>query len=327
VRSRPTRGGEHGPSITARRYVEGATEAEEVDLDAERAALLDDRQVLWVDVDGRQAPGELGQLLGLGDVFVELPDEEGIRFREGSIRLTVTGLLDEPGDPQPVVVHLVAGPNVVASLHDGRVRGLADPIDAIAGDPRFGRLGGGVFTGLLLEGMLAGYRAEAERIGRVIDDLDEQALRERRPTELIDELVEVRHQVALLRRGLFGQQPVFNSLVRPIEGDRKNPVGQPGPELLDLLERMLQTVDQLREQLVGSFDIIQGRTAQHTNDVVRVLTVVSAVLLPSVVVAGVMGMNFKVGLFEEPSNFFVVVGAMALLAVVILVVARVRGWL
>ncbi|MGZ8475365.1 MAG: pyruvate, phosphate dikinase, partial [Candidatus Limnocylindria bacterium] len=38
------------------------------------------------------------------------------------------------------------------------------------------------------------------------------------------------------------------------------------------------------------------------------LTLASIVLLPSVVVAGVMGMNFKVGLFDEPNLFWVMVG-------------------
>jgi magnesium transporter len=42
------------------------------------------------------------------------------------------------------------------------------------------------------------------------------------------------------------------------------------------------------------------RTAQRTNDTMRLLTLASVILLPSVVLAGVMGMNFKVGLFEDP---------------------------
>jgi magnesium transporter len=323
--SRPQLG--DGPTITARRYVEGATEAEQVEISTGLPPSLEDHQLLWIDVDGEQAPPELGGIVELGNALAVLPDEESIRFRDDTVRLTVTGLLDNHDGPRSVLVHLVAARNVVVSLHDGPVRGLADPIEAIAGDPRFGRLGGGVFAGLLLEGMLAGYRAEVERIGRLIDELDDRALRERRPSVLIDDLVHVRHQVGLLRRGLFGQQPVFNSLVRAIDGERPNPVGQPQPELLERLERLLQAVEQLREQLVGSFDIMQGRMAQHTNDVVRVLTVVSSVLLPAVVVAGVMGMNFKIGLFDEPGNFYVVVGAMGLLATAILVLARIRGWL
>jgi magnesium transporter len=70
-----------------------------------------------------------------------------------------------------------------------------------------------------------------------------------------------------------------------------------------------------------------GRLAQRSNDVVKVLTILSAILLPSVVLAGVMGMNFKAGFFDEPSNFFVVLGVMAAMSGIILGIARWRRWL
>jgi magnesium transporter len=70
-----------------------------------------------------------------------------------------------------------------------------------------------------------------------------------------------------------------------------------------------------------------GRSAQRANDVMKALTLVSAVFLPAVVLAGVMGMNFKVAFFDDPNNFFIVVGAMAVIAVGLLVVAKWRRWI
>jgi Mg2+ and Co2+ transporter CorA len=68
-------------------------------------------------------------------------------------------------------------------------------------------------------------------------------------------------------------------------------------------------------------------TAQRTNDIMRLLTWVSVTLLPAAVLAGVMGMNFHVGLFDNPNMFWVVVGLMVLLALTTLVLARRRDWL
>ena len=79
--------------------------------------------------------------------------------------------------------------------------------------------------------------------------------------------------------------------------------------------------------LIGTFDVHMTRTAQRTNDVMRVLTLASVVLLPAVVVAGVMGMNFKVGFFDDPDSFWIVVGVMIVLAITTIVVARWRRWL
>ncbi len=40
-----------------------------------------------------------------------------------------------------------------------------------------------------------------------------------------------------------------------------------------------------------------------------------------------MGMNFKAPFFDDPGNFLLVIAAMAVLAVLILGVARLRHWI
>jgi Mg2+ and Co2+ transporter CorA len=59
----------------------------------------------------------------------------------------------------------------------------------------------------------------------------------------------------------------------------------------------------------------------------RTLTLLSAVLLPAVVLGGIMGMNFKLGFFDDAANFWLVVGGMVALAATILGIARLRHWL
>jgi magnesium transporter len=85
------------------------------------------------------------------------------------------------------------------------------------------------------------------------------------------------------------------------------------------LERAIDGVDKARDLLVGSFDIYLGRSAQRSNDVMKTLTLVYAIAPPAIVLAGIMGMNFQLPFFERPENFWVVIGAMVLLAVGILV--------
>ena len=57
-----------------------------------------------------------------------------------------------------------------------------------------------------------------------------------------------------------------------------------------------------------------GRAAQDANETMKLLTLLSAVLLPAVVLAGVMGMNFDMPFFEDPTNFWVVLVAMGVFA-------------
>jgi Mg2+ and Co2+ transporter CorA len=59
----------------------------------------------------------------------------------------------------------------------------------------------------------------------------------------------------------------------------------------------------------------------------KALTILNAILLPAVVVAGVMGMNFKLGFFDQDTNFWVVLAAMLALATAIIGFSRWRGWI
>lgn len=104
-------------------------------------------------------------------------------------------------------------------------------------------------------------------------------------------------------------------------------LGEPWPGLLERLERVIDTVENARELLIGSFDVFMARHAERTNDIMKALTILNAVLLPAVVVAGVMGMNFRLGFFEDAANFWFVVLAMLALAVGILGFSRWRGWI
>jgi Mg2+ and Co2+ transporter CorA len=45
------------------------------------------------------------------------------------------------------------------------------------------------------------------------------------------------------------------------------------------------------------------------------------------VLAGIMGMNFKLGFFDDPSNVWIVIGSMVVFALAILAIARIRHWL
>ena len=97
-------------------------------------------------------------------------------------------------------------------------------------------------------------------------------------------------------------------------------------ELQSRLEEVVQAARDSRDAVVGSFDVLVARTGQRTNEIMKVLTLGTVLLLPGALIAGIMGMNFKLGIFEENSFFWVVLGLIAVLAAVTLVFARKRRW-
>lgn len=248
---------------------------------------------------------------------------------EDRIHLTVETLEPERDDPSKLVRHevdLIAGPNLVVSIHEGKIAALERFGNGLDGETRLGVLTAGDLLSSLVDEVLDGYFLIAEKIEREIDELDQRALNGARRDDILERIVGLRHRIGLVRRTLAPHRQALSTLALP-EMRAAELVGKPWPGLIDRLESAMDTIEALRDGLMGTFDIHMSRVSQRANDVMRTLTLLSAVLLPAVVLAGIMGMNFKLGFFEDTTNFWLVIVTMVSLAAGILALARSRGWL
>ena len=67
------------------------------------------------------------------------------------------------------------------------------------------------------------------------------------------------------------------------------------PFLRDLYEHLVETIDTteiLRDSVSGLLDLYLSSVSQRTNEIMRVLTVMSTIFIPLTFLVGVYGMNF-----------------------------------
>jgi Mg2+ and Co2+ transporter CorA len=294
---------------------------------------IGERQLLWVDVgaEGEERLGELGAVFGLAEDTVALLKEPSSTPRITAfpeyVHLTVSVLPDGSGE-KPEPLDLVAGHNYVLTVHQGPVALLDDFDDRIRGDTHLGELDAASFLASLLHGHVTSYFRIAHEIEGTIDRIDARALHPRSQGDLLEELVRVRHRIARVRRSITPHREVLAALSGPeMTMIAESSSSQHYQALMARLERAIETVENTRQLLIGSFDIFMSRTAKRTNDTMKVLALAAIILLPASVLGGIMGMNFKVDLFENAANFYLVIGAMGLIGVGVLVVARLRGWI
>ncbi len=304
-----------------------------VDLSSELVARLVDEQLLWVDLDVEDpdAVREAGATLKLPEKAIDGVLGEGdratldrfpdaLRLRLVAVQPTATHEALEP-----TIIDIVAARNRVLTVRRGEVPAFDRFVGGIHGPTRLGLLDAAGFVSALVDSVLAAFLEVVEDVEQRVDALDEQALRTADPEIFLEEVVRLRRRVARLRRALAPLRLAVAPLGRP---DLEIPgLGEPWPGLTDRLERVIDTVENARELLIGSFDVFMARHAERTNDIMMALTILNAILLPAAVVAGVMGMNFALGFFEDAANFWIVVALMLLMAGTILGVSRWRGWI
>ena len=303
----------------------------EVDLSAKKLRRIAADQLLWADVSdpSDEDLSTLETALGLRADELEAlrHDLRGPKLRslERSVAVTLLWLDDAAGE-EPVPLQALAGEGWVITRHAGRLDRLEHQRRQITDQREIGLLRPIDFLLAVLDWHVEGFRAAAEDLERQVDRLDEQALR--KDDDLLPRLVAMRRRIARVRRIATMHHDVYTELARPdfmpeLQADDAARVER----VTDRLERATAMIAQVREMLIGVFDVHMTRTAQRTNDIMRVLTLASVILLPAVVLAGIMGMNFRVWLFDDPNLFWLVIGAMVAMAVTTLVVARWRGWL
>ena len=155
--------------------------------------------------------------------------------------------------------------------------------------------------------MLGSYSAAFERIEHRLEEFDVEAMRgNAEGSDYIERLIEMRKEVGKLRRALAAHRSALVSLTHPeLEALGDNDSGERFASLLRRFESTVQEARDAREAIVGSFDVLIARSGHRMNEIMKVLTLTSVILLPGALIAGVMGMNFKVGLFDEPMLFWV----------------------
>jgi magnesium transporter len=151
------------------------------------------------------------------------------------------------------------------------------------------------------------------------------------PKEAADDLtrlVELRRTIGTLRRALSPHREVVVSLSHPeLDSLSSEESAHRFAELERRVTEALEAAREAKESTFGSFDLLATRIGLRTNDIMKALTLVTVILLPATVLGGIMGMNFQVGLFDRAWIYWVVIGVMLSIAVVVLSVARARDWI
>ena len=274
------------------------------------------------------------------EVF-EFSDEQAHRLREPPNRaslldsgehmhVTLHVASGEGGDPVLRPVECVLGPNWVVTAHEAEIEVLEEFRERAEGGGQVGALDSPSFVAAVVDWVVTSYFRAFEEVESELEELDAKVMSDI-PKDVSDDLarlVELRRSIGTLRRALTPHREIIGALAHP-ELDLLSTEAS-AARFAALENRVAQAVDAAREakdSTRGSFDLLVARIGQRTNDIMKLLTLVTVILLPASVLAGIMGMNFKLGFFDLTWMFWTVIAAMFAVAVLVLSVARSRRWI
>ena len=309
-------------------------QVEHLDDLGDRPKRLRGGKLLWVDVDRKSEEDahRVAEAFGLDSATRERLADSNDRpvFDDHGRYIHVTTYAPDEGDEgELIALECVVAENWVITAHDDPIPVLKEFAARVSGSGDTGSLDGPGFLAALLEWVLGSYSAAFERIEQRLEEFDIEAMRgDAEGSKDIERLIEMRKQVGKLRRALAAHRSALVSLTHPeLEALGDNKSGERFASLLSRFESTVQEARDAREAIVGSFDVLIARGGHRTNEIMKVLTLASVILLPGALIAGVMGMNFKVGLFDEPMLFWAVLAVIVLIAPVTIALAKLWRWI
>lgn len=99
-------------------------------------------------------------------------------------------------------------------------------------------------------------------------------------------------------------------------------------DIYDHLERHLAKMDNLKESISNLLGVQMNINTQNLNEIMKFLTVISTILLPANLIAGIFGMNFvKIPLLHSSSGPIFAVISMFVIALTMIIYFKHRRWL
>ena len=166
-----------------------------------------------------------------------------------------------------------------------------------------------------------------ECVGDALEEMEDELLAT--PTRAcIARLHEYRRMLVHLRRAVWPERDLINTLLHDESGLVSKHTKVFLRDAYDHAVRIMDLVESYRDLTASMLDLYLSSVSQRTNEIMRVLTVISAIFIPLTFVAGVYGMNFDyMPELKQPWGYAACLGLMLAIATGQVLFFKRKGWL
>ncbi len=165
-----------------------------------------------------------------------------------------------------------------------------------------------------------------DKIGHKLDSLEDDVF-EGRSEEVVRDLSNVKQEIISYRKIIKPERSTLRLLERHVERFLPEELEEYFDDIVDAAERVWDMLDNYKEVVEALEDTNESVISHRQNDVLRVLTVFSVIILPLTLITGIFGMNVRFPGFETVWAFWAVFGIMAVALVGMLAFFRLKRWL
>jgi magnesium transporter len=164
------------------------------------------------------------------------------------------------------------------------------------------------------------------KIGNKLERIEEEIF-EGRSEEIVRDISNAKQEIINFRKIIRPQRVVLRDLERTKQRYLPEDMEVYFDDIVDASERIWDMLENFKEVVEALADTNESVISHRVNEVLRVLTAFSVVVLPLTLIASIWGMNVGVPGEGDTHAFWTVLGGMVVLLVGMVGYFRRRGWL
>jgi magnesium transporter len=304
--------------------------------------IADLTSVVWIDLQGEtEAHLALAKDI-LQNVFnfhhltiedcVEARNQPKVEVFDDYLYFIVHGI--KPGETNPAnfatkELDGYLGPNYLVTFHTERFHSIKSAKQQVRTSTFICKRGPAYILHRILDEIVDRYMPIVDDYDDAINQIEDRIVAMRRnDNRILGEIMDIRRSIARLQRISSRQLDVLH---RMSSGEFPQIPKKMLPfyrDVKDHLQRIADVSEGYRDLASGLFDIHFAVVSNRTNDVMKTLAVISSIILPLSLVAGIYGMNFdNMPELRTRYGYFATLGAMALITVALLIYFWRQGWI
>jgi magnesium transporter len=221
------------------------------------------------------------------------------------------------------------GRNYVVTFHHEKFRSIDAVKRQIRSTPYVCTRGADYLLHQILDQIVDLYIPVVDDFDQAINELEDRIFRMKNADNgILEEIMDLKRavnrlirisskQLNVIYRLAHGEFPLISREIQPFYRD-----------VYDHLQRVYDLAENYRDLVGGLLDIHFSIVANRTNDVMKVMTIFSAIMLPLSLIAGIYGMNFEnMPELKSKYGYFIALGSMLVVAFGLLFYFWRKGWI
>ncbi len=178
----------------------------------------------------------------------------------------------------------------------------------------------------LLDYIVDHYFIVMERLGEKIEVLEEDIIKNSNNRSLV-KINMIRKEMIVLKRSIAPVRELVSSILRSESELIEEKTEKYFKDVYDHIIQAHDLSENYRDMMMNLQDLYLSNVNLRMNEVMKVMAVVTCLLAPATVIGGIFGMNFDIiPLLHNKWGFFISVGLMLFVPIIMIRSFRKRGW-